>query len=78
MRHFQLFGKTNGYGKRIIDACDEELFRGLEIGAHVIGRPDLITDEVVKRFLADQPRSPPGMYLKAVREATSSASCSAM
>lgn len=53
MRHFEEFCKTDEYGKWIIDSSDNYncLLNGLIIGARVIGRPDLIPEDVVNKFL---------------------------
>ncbi|KAG1710853.1 hypothetical protein DVH05_013576 [Phytophthora capsici] len=56
VKHFHQFCKTDEFGKRILDASDNYncLFNGLKIGARVIGRPNLIPEDVVDKFLEDE------------------------
>ncbi|KAF4041426.1 hypothetical protein GN244_ATG06281 [Phytophthora infestans] len=56
VKHFHQFCKTDEFGKRIMDASDNYncLFNGLKIGARVIGRPNLIPEDVVDKFLDDE------------------------
>ncbi|KAF4036641.1 hypothetical protein GN244_ATG11351 [Phytophthora infestans] len=56
VKHLQQFCKTDESGKRVLTASDSYncVFNGLKVGARVIGRPSLIPEDVVDKFLDDE------------------------
>ncbi|OWZ06955.1 hypothetical protein PHMEG_00020715 [Phytophthora megakarya] len=56
MQHFRQFCKTSPFGKAIIDASDNYncVFNALDLSASALGRPGLIPQDVVAKFIADE------------------------